>query len=95
MDTTIVKPKDPGRVASGKKLVEWNRKKKEDMLKNQEPSQEPSQVPSQVPTSNNISMWYGGAAISLAGVGTVFYLYTRKKPSLTPLACDDDIFRMN
>ena len=34
--------KNPGRVAAGKRLVEWNRKKKENLTKNlkEEPDQE-------------------------------------------------------
>ena len=40
MSEQVVKAKNEGRVAAGKILVEWNRKNKEDLLKNK--NQEPT-----------------------------------------------------
>ena len=34
MSEQVVKAKNEGRVAAGKRLVEWNRRNKEDLLKN-------------------------------------------------------------
>ena len=45
----IIKPKNPGRVESGRKLAAWNRENKA-KLKAQVPSQVPHQVPSQEPS---------------------------------------------
>ena len=36
MSEQVVKAKNEGRIAAGKRLVEWNRKNKEDLLKNKE-----------------------------------------------------------
>ena len=85
---TITKPKSEGRVAAGKRLVEWNRKKKEDLLKNK--AQEPSQVavsenqePNQVGVSGNqvlssYMVQYGALAVILLAIGGYIY-YTRKQ----------------
>jgi len=46
----VTKIKHPGRVASGKRLVEWNRQiKKSKQQKTEEPEQEPEQKPKQKP----------------------------------------------
>ena len=34
MNEQVLKTKNEGRVAAGKRLAEWNRKNKEDLLKN-------------------------------------------------------------
>ena len=85
---TVTKAKNEGRVAAGKRLVEWNRKKKEDLLKNkaQEPNQvaaSGNQVPNQVDASENqvlssYMVQYGALAIILLAIGGYIY-YTRKQ----------------
>ena len=85
---TVTKAKNEGRVAAGKRLVEWNRKKKEDLLKNK--AQEPSQVtvsknqePNQIDACVNqvlssYMVQYGALAIILLAIGGYVY-YTRKQ----------------
>ena len=85
---TVTKAKNEGRVAAGKRLVEWNRKKKEDLLKNK--AQEPSQVtvsenqePNQVAVSGNqvlssYMVQYGALAVILLAIGGYIY-YTHKQ----------------
>ena len=75
----VTKPKHPSRVASGKRLVEWNRRNKENLLKNkeQEPTsaptsaQEPTSAPTSAPTSYTL---YVAAAGLIAWI-----LWTQKK----------------
>ena len=97
----VTKSKNAGRVAAGKRLVEWNRKNKADLVKNKgqvDSSDEPSV---QVPTSPEPSRttFYGGGALAiLVGVGLfALYLHRGKKPTLVahPIKSDDDIFCMN
>ena len=69
---TITKVKSEGRVAAGKRLVEWNRKQKENLLKNKEQveSSGDSSVLSrdagnqQEPQSRASTVVYGGGAIA-------------------------------
>ena len=84
----VTKTKSEGRIAAGKRLAEWNRKNKEDLLKNKE--QVPAQVNSsgdQVSTStgkvlashvgmNNFGLW-GGFIILLAGRVTISTLVAK------------------
>ena len=104
MSEQVVKAKNEGRVAAGKRLVEWNRKNKEDLLKNknQEPISGESSAPTgaEEPTSatSNTTL-YGGVsvAVALAGIA-VFFLWKRNTPNPTPQPVakpEDDIFRMN
>jgi len=88
----VTKTPNPGRQAAGKRLAEWNRKNKEDLLKNKQ------QVPAQVTLSEDktstspSSHWqYSGIAVILVlGVagGLYFYAfgapfgYTRKTPAV-------------
>ena len=54
----VTKPKSEGRVAAGKRLVEWNRKNKENLIKNKEKvssSGEPSNLSSVQEPSNKTS----------------------------------------
>ena len=108
MNEQVTKVKSEGRVAAGKRLAEWNRKNKEDLLKNK------NQVSSNTPASTNevspstssstfsstfsSSNVYGiGAAIVLAGIAVVF-LWKRNTPNSTPKPVakpENDIFRMN
>ena len=93
----FTKPKSEGRIASGKKLVEWNRKKKENLLKSSQPDQVPKQELNQVSLSTDqfSQMWYAGGIVIL-GLGV--YLYSRKKsvkaPTEAAAVINDDIFRM-
>ena len=85
---TVTKAKNEGRVAAGKRLVEWNRKNKEALLKNK--AQEPSQVtvsknqePNQIDACVNqvlssYMVQYGALAIILLAIGGYIY-YTRKQ----------------
>ena len=102
MSEQVVKAKNEGRVAAGKRLVEWNRKNKEDLLKNknQVNSSGESSAPTgaEEPTSANTTL-YGGVsvAVALAGIA-VFFLWKRNTPNPTPQPVakpEDDIFRMN
>ena len=85
---TVTKAKNEGRVAAGKRLVEWNRKNKSSLLKNK--AQEPSQVtvsknqePNQIDACVNqvlssYMVQYGALAIILLAIGGYIY-YTRKQ----------------
>ena len=95
---TITKTKSEGRVAAGKRLVEWNRKNKENLVKNKEQVESSEQEP----TSSNLSspsqtstVVYGALAI-VAVIGVALYVYRKKPapPSSAP-SNNDDIFRMN
>ena len=88
----VTKPKHPGRVASGRRLVEWNKKKKEDLLKKtQKPSQEPSQEHHKEPDQVSLSavkssneVYYGVGALAVVAIGLLVYfktVKTVKKPS--------------
>ena len=105
MDNQVTKVKSEGRVAAGKRLVEWNRKKKEDLKStDQVPDQIPAQVPTQVNSSddqvNSSGAPVGQVLISgviiLVGGGIALYLYTRHTTPTTPVnpsVSDNDIFR--
>ena len=102
-----VTSKNSGRVAAGKKLVEWNRKNKADLLKNkaQVGSSDAPSAPSdqQEPVSQTTStVFYGGGALAIlvVGVGFALYLYRGKiasdsTSSKAPPAPENDIFCMN
>ena len=84
MDKQVTKTKSEGRVSSGKRLAEWNRKNKEDLLKNKgQVDTGGDQVPDQVPASHQ--GWMGIGALVLIGGGIVVYFYTREKPTQAPL----------
>lgn len=100
MTEQVTKPKSEGRVAAGKRLVEWNRKKKEDLIKS-------PQVPHKVSASSSASssasqqeqpsQASGGFALLAiaAGVGVAIYFHGRKPAAQPPKNQDDDIFCMN
>ena len=101
MTEQVTKVKNEGRVAAGKRLVEWNRKNKENLVKNRE--QVASSVPSrdagdqQEPQSQTSTVFYGGGALAvLAVIGVALYLYRGKTsdstPSKAPPAPEHDIF---
>ena len=94
MSEQVTRPKNEGRVAAGKRLAEWNRKNKENLLKNEgqvESSDNPSAQELQSQTSTFV---YGSGALAvLAVIGVALYLYHEKKPVPTP-APEPDIFCM-
>ena len=103
MTEQVTKVKNEGRVAAGKRLVEWNRKNKENLVKNREEvasSDSPSAPSDQhEPQSRASTVIYGGGALAIlvVGVGFALYLYHEKKPIPTthPLESNNDIFSMN
>ena len=101
----VTKTKHPGRVASGKRLAEWRRKNKENLVKNKEQVESSNLSSDQQVESSNLSSatsnttLYGGVsvAVALAGIA-VFFLWKRNTPNPTPQPVakpEDDIFRMN
>ena len=108
MSEQVTKTKNEGRVAAGKKLAEWNRKKKEDLIKNKnqvsssgESSADEVSSKSQTALASTFlsSSFYGiGAAIALAvGIAMVF-LWKHNTPNTTSQPAAEpknDIFRMN
>ena len=103
MTEQVTKVKNEGRVAAGKRLVEWNRKNKENLVKREEvASSDFPSAPSaqQEPQSHHTVLYSGGAlAILVVGVGFALYLYRGKIASDTsskaPPAPENDIFCMN
>ena len=88
----VLKEPHPGRVAGGKKLAEFNRKRKEEMLKlvqvsTQVVDQVPTQVLEQVPNKELVSsfnLYSAGVIILLIGGGVVGYMFYTSKNSKTP-----------
>ena len=97
MSEQVTKSKNEGRVAAGKRLVEWNRKNKENLVKNKE-QVESSNLSSdqQEPQSQTSTVAYGGALAIVVVVGVAIYVYRKKPapPSSAP-SNNDDIFCMN
>ena len=105
----VTKTKHPGRVASGKRLAGWNRKNKENLVKNKEQVEssnlssdqqvESSNLSSdqQEPQSQTSTVVYGGALAIVAVIGVALYMYHGKKPAPPSSAPsnNDDIFCMN
>ena len=107
----VTKSKSEGRVAAGKRLVEWNRKNKENLLKNKD--QVATSVDSSAPsgaagdqqepvsqTTGDHAVFYGSGALAIFVVGVVaLYLYRGKtsdsKPSKAASTEEHDIFCMN
>ena len=105
MTEQVTKVKNEGRIAAGKRLVEWNRKNKENLVKNREEvasSVSPS-APRELQGRASTVFYSGGAlAVLVVGVGAALYLYRGKiasdsTPSKAPPAppSEPDIFRMN
>ena len=101
-----VTSKNSGRVAAGKKLVEWNRKNKADLLKNKAQvgsSDAPSaSSDQQEPQSQTSTVLYSGGALAVLVGVVALYLYRGKftpdsTPSKAPPAppSEPDIFHMN
>ena len=93
-----MKPKNEGRVAAGKRLAEWNRKSKENFLKNKEQVESSDNPSAQEPQSQTSTIVYGSGALAvLAVIGVALYLYHEKKPVLNAKATpvpEPDIFCM-
>ena len=100
MNFQVTKPKHPGRVAACNKLVEFNRKKKEEQIKNKSQvdlSDEPSanEVESSTSSSTYSSYSTGAAIVAIAGVA-VFLLWKHDiSPKTSSEPPENDIFRMN
>ena len=78
----ITKKKNEGRVAAGKRLAEWNRKNKEDLIKNKDQvEQVPNSSRGQVPASH--VRLYGGFILFLIA-GGIYFLYARRKAPAQP-----------
>ena len=104
MSEQVTKTKNEGRVAAGKRLVEWNRKNKEDLLKkknqvNSSSESSANEVSSSTSSStfSSSSIYDIGATVALAGIAVVFLwkrntLNTTSQPVAKP---ENDIFRMN
>ena len=105
----ITKQKSEGRVKAGQKLAEWNRKNKENLLKNKtqdNPSEKSSNLSSdeKAPSYLSSKHYYSGAGIALvAGIAIIYFLnkkntITEKTPPSVPTRpkiSDDDFFRIN
>ena len=104
MEQVVTKEKHPGRVASGKKLVEWNRKNKKKLQEpKEEPKEEPKKEPSQEPqvTSSYKALYVSGGAVIIIAVAAAWYFLRKEvKTTLPPSpaaplgAKKDDIFSM-
>ena len=79
----LTQPEHPGRVTSGRRLVEWNKKKKREGLlkKTQKPSQEPSQVHHKEPDQVSLSavnssnkVYYDVGALAVAAIDCWYIL---------------------
>ena len=103
MSEQVTKSKNEGRVAAGKRLVEWNRKNKENLVKNKEQveSSDPTRDAGdqQEPQSQTSTVVYGGALAIVVVIGVALYVYRKKPAPLTtsaaPSSNNDDIFCMN
>jgi len=94
MAEQVTSIKSEGRVAVGKRLVEWNRKNKENLLKNKQQVSLSTESSSQQEPTSHAALYCGGTAVILVGVGTALYLYQRKKPVPAPARKNDVIFGM-
>ena len=96
MTEQVTKVKNEGRVAAGKRLVEWNRKNKENLVKNREKVAS-SDLPSapREPQSQTSTVFYGGGALAvLAVIGVALYHVKKPAPPKALSNNDDDIFCM-
>ena len=103
MNEQVVKTKNEGRVAAGKRLAEWNLKNKEDLLKNKNQVNLSAAVgTNEVSPSTSLSTFssssvYGiGVAVALAGIAVVFlWKHNTPNPTPQPVLPENDIFHMN
>ena len=104
----ITKQKSEGRVRAGKQLAEWNKKNKENLLKNKtqdNPSEKSSNLSSAEKASSYLSSnhyYYGGVGIALVVGIALFYLWNQKLektppsvPPTKPKISDEEFYRMN
>ena len=101
------KQKSEGRVRAGKQLAEWNKKNKENLLKNKtqdNPSEKSSNLQSdeKAPSYLSSKHYYGGIGIALVAGIALFYFWNQKPEKTPPPVAptkpkisDDDFFRMN
>ena len=64
----VLKPKNEGRVAAGRKLAEWNRKNKENLIKKKEQVKPSEPSSAQEPTSEASSTLYIPASVLVAWI---------------------------
>ena len=103
----ITKQKSEGRVRAGKQLAEWNKKNKENLIKNKtqdNPSEKSSNLSSAEKASSYLSSnhYYGGAGIALVAGVVLFYFWNQKPektlpsvPPTKPKISDEEFYRMN
>ena len=83
MSEQVTRPKNEGRVAASKRLAEWNRKNKENLLKNEGQVESSDNSSTQELQSQTSTVVYGSGALAvLAVIGVALYLYHEKKPVL-------------
>ena len=97
MSEQVVKAKNEGRVAAGKRLAEWNRTRKPNKNKEnkkQVESSDDSSVPisAQEPVSaaSNTTL-YGCAAVALAGIAAFYFWKRNTTPQPTVAKPENDI----
>lgn len=96
MSEQVTKSKNEGRVAAGKRLAEWNRKNKENLLKNKDQVavSDPTRAAGDQQEPQSQTVVYGGALAIVVVIGVALYIY-RKKPATSPAPSNnDDIFCM-
>ena len=81
MDATVTREKHPGRVASGKRLVEWNRNNnKKGLQEPKEPKNDPIQEPQEPQVKSSQVIYAGSGVIVVAALLAAWY-FLRKKPA--------------
>ena len=81
MDATVTKEKHPGRVASGKRLVEWNRNNKKSLQEpKEEPKKEAKKEPAQEPqvNSSHKALYASGGAVIIIAVAAAWYFCAKR-----------------
>ena len=80
--TQLTRPKQPGRVAQGKRLVEVMKKRKEELLKNskselksEQESEQESELKERQPTRSYDHHVYGVGALSILAIAICVYFY--------------------
>ena len=96
MDATVTREKHPGRVASGKRLVEWNRNNnKKGLQEPKEPKNDPIQESAQEPqVKSSQALYAGGGVIIVVGALAAWYFLIAPKPLQTKSPPKTDIFSM-
>ena len=83
MDATVTREKHPGRVASGKRLVEWNRNNNKKGLQEpkEEAKKEAKKEPAQEPQVNSSQVIYAGSGVIVVAALLAAWYFLRKKPA--------------